>query len=139
MPLAADELAVLADAALDAAARWGARRPSCASSATAPRRCACTDVLPETTADDTDFGMGVRVVAGGAVGFAASVDVRPEEAAALVARATEMAAVTGRAGGGRVELSPEPSHGDVAWSSAFEVDPVDVPMADKIASAGRLE
>ena len=44
------------------------------------------DAQPETTADDTDFGMGVRVVVDGAVGFAATVDVRPEEAARLVAR-----------------------------------------------------
>ncbi len=49
------------------------------------------DALPETTADGTDFGMGVRVVVDGAVGFAASVDVRPEEAVALVRRAVEMA------------------------------------------------
>ena len=56
------------------------------------------DAQPETTADDTDFGMGVRVVVDGAVGFAASVDVRPEEAANLVHRARQMAAVTSHAG-----------------------------------------
>ena len=49
------------------------------------------DAHPETTADDTDFGMGVRVVVDGAVGFAATVDVRPEEAANLVRQAREMA------------------------------------------------
>ncbi len=90
------------------------------------------DARPETTADDTDFGMGVRVVSDGAVGFAATVDVRPEEAADLVRRAKEMARVTSRAGGGRVELAPEPAHGDVTWSSAFEIDPSTVSMADKI-------
>jgi TldD protein len=91
------------------------------------------DARPETTADDTEFGMGVRVVVDGAVGFAATVDVRPDEAANLVRRAMEMAKVTGRAGGGRVELAPEPPHGDVAWSSAFAIDPSTVPMAEKIA------
>ncbi len=90
------------------------------------------DAQPETTADGTDFGMGVRVVVDGAVGFAASVDVRPEEAATLVRQAKEMADVTGRAGAGRVELAPEPAHGEVTWTSAFEVDPSSVPMADKI-------
>ncbi len=91
------------------------------------------DAQPETTADDTNFGMGVRVVVDGAVGFAASVDVRPEEAANLVRQAKEMARVTSRAGGGRVELAPEPAHGDVTWSSAFDVDPSTVPLADKVA------
>ena len=77
--------------------------------------------------------MGVRVVVDGAVGFAATVDVRPEEAANLVRRAMEMARVTSRAGGGQVELAPEPSHGEVTWSSAFEIDPSTVPLADKVA------
>ena len=77
--------------------------------------------------------MGVRVVIDGAVGFAATVDVRRAEAAELTRRAMEMARVTGRAGGGGVELAPEPSHGDVTWSSAFDIDPTTVPAADKIA------
>ena len=41
--------------------------------------------------------------------------------------------MTSRAGGGRVELAPEPSHGDVTWTSAFEIDPSTVPLADKVA------
>ena len=44
-----------------------------------------------------------------------------------------MAQVTSRAGGGRVELAPEPPHGDVTWSSAFDIDPSTVPLADKLA------
>jgi TldD protein len=41
--------------------------------------------------------------------------------------------VTAQAGGGRVELAPEPSHGEVVWTSAFEIDPGTVPLADKVA------
>jgi TldD protein len=77
--------------------------------------------------------MGVRVVIGGAVGFAATVDVRPDEAANLVRSAIETARVTARAGGGRVDLAPEPSHGEVHWTSSFEIDPGTVPLADKVA------
>ncbi|HVT41689.1 MAG TPA: TldD/PmbA family protein [Acidimicrobiales bacterium] len=131
MPLAADELAALADAALDAAA--GCQAAELRVERIRSQTARLHDANPETTADETEFGMGVRVVHDGAVGYAATVDVRPEEAVALVHRAKEMAAVTGRAGGGRVELAPEPAHGDVTWSSAFEVDPTTVPMADKIA------
>ena len=131
MPLAADELTALADAALDAAA-------SCQAAELRVERIRSQtvrlhDARPETTADNTNFGMGVRVVADGAVGFAATVDVRPQEAANLVRRALEMAKVTSRAAGGRVELAPEPSHGDVTWSSAFEIDPSTVPLSDKVA------
>jgi TldD protein len=131
MPLAADDLSALGDAALDAAA--GCQAAELRVERIRSQMLRLHDAQPETTADDTDFGMGVRVVVDGAVGFAATVDVRPDEAAALVRRAVDMAEMTGRAGGGRVELAPEPAHGDVVWSSAFEVDPVRVPMADKIA------
>ena len=129
MPLSADELSALADAALDAAA--GCQAAELRVERIRSQTVRLRDALPETTADDTDFGMGVRVVVDGAVGFAASVDVRPEEAANLVHQARQMAALTNQAGGGRVELAPEPSHGPVGWSSAFEVDPATVSMADK--------
>ena len=131
MPLAPGDLSSLADAALTAAS--GCQAAELRVERIRSQTVRLHDAHPETTADDTEFGMGVRVVVDGAVGFAASVDVRPEEAAGLVARAKEMASVTGSAGGGRVELAPEPSHGDVTWSSAFEIDPSGVPMADKIA------
>jgi TldD protein len=130
-PLAADELNALADAALDAAA--GCQAAEIRVERIRSQTVRLHDAQPETTADGTDFGMGVRVVDDGAVGFAASVDVRPEEAAGLVRQAREMARVTSQAGGGRVELAPEPSHGDVTWSSAFGVDPTTVSAADKIA------
>jgi TldD protein len=131
MPLAADDLSALAEAALGAAG--GCQTAELRVERIRSQMVGLHDAQPETTADDTDFGMGVRVVVDGAVGFAATVDVRPEEAATLVRRAVDMARVTGRAGGGRVELAPEPSHGDVVWSSAFEVDPATVPAAEKIA------
>ncbi len=131
MPLAADDLSTLADAALGAAA--GCQAAELRVERIRSQTVRLHDAHPETTADDTEFGMGVRVVVDGAVGFAATVDVRPEEAANLVRQAMEMAKVTSRAGGGHVELAPEPPHGDVTWSSAFEVDPSAVPMADKVA------
>ena len=131
MPLADDELAGLADAALEAAA--GCQAAELRVERIRSQIVRLHDAQPETTADDTNFGMGVRVVVDGAVGFAATVDVRPEQAANLVREAREMARVTSRAGGGRVELAPEPSHGDVSWTSAFEIDPSTVPLADKVA------
>ncbi len=131
MPLDSDALAALADSALSAAA--GCQAAELRVERIRSQTVRLHDAEPETTADSTDFGMGVRVVVDGAVGFAATVDVRTAEAADLARRAMEMARVTSRAGGGRVELAPEPSHGDVTWSSAFEVNPTDVPAAEKIA------
>jgi len=87
----------------------------------------------EGAADDTELGIGVRVVVDGSMGFAATVATGPEQAAELVTRAVDAARTIARAGGGRVELAEEPSHGSVQWTSSFTVDPVDVPLADKVA------
>ncbi len=131
MPLPADELAALTDAALSSAK--GCAHAELRVERIRSQEVRLRDALPEGSSDDTELGMGVRVVVDGAVGFAATVDVQPAEAANLVRLAIDTAKVTARAGGGRVELAPEPSHGEVAWTSAFEIDPGTVPLADKVA------
>ncbi|HEY3844825.1 MAG TPA: TldD/PmbA family protein [Acidimicrobiales bacterium] len=133
MPLPAAELAALTDAALSSASAGGCTHAELRVERIRSQEVRLRDALPEGSSDDTELGMGVRVVVDGAVGFAATVDVRPAEAANLVRLAIDTAKVTARAGGGRVELAPEPSHGEVAWTSAFEIDPGTVPLADKVA------
>src|SRR6202050_3907558 len=133
MPLPSDELATLTDAALSAATAGGCAHAEIRVERIRSQRVRLRDAAPEGSSDDTEFGMGVRVVVDGAVGFAATVDVSATEAANLVRSAIETARVTAQAGGGRVELAPEPSHGEVVWTSAFEIDPGSVPLADKVA------
>jgi TldD protein len=133
MPLPPDDLAALTDAALSAADAGGCTNAELRVERIRSQRVRLRDAAPEGTSDDTEFGMGVRVVIDGAVGFAATVDVRPTEAANLVRSAIDTARVTARAGGGRMELAPEPSHGEVTWSSPFEIDPATVTLADKVA------
>jgi TldD protein len=86
----------------------------------------------ETSADDTELGVGVRVVREGAVGFAASVEVTAGAAARLAEEAAELAGATARAQAQRVELADEPSHGRVQWAAPYELDPTAVPLADKV-------
>jgi len=133
MPLSPDDLASLTDAALSAATADGCTNTELRVERIRSQRVRLRDAAPEGSSDDTEFGMGVRVVIDGAVGFAATVDVSPTEAANLVRSAIETARVTARAGGGRIELAPEPSHGEVTWSSTFDVDPATVALADKVA------
>jgi TldD protein len=125
-------LAAVTDAAL------GAATPECSAAEVRVERIRSQslrlrDTAVEGASDDTQYGMGVRVVVDGAVGFAGTVDVGSDAAAALTRQAIETARITARAGGGRIELAPEPSHGEVHWSSQFEIDPVTVTLADKVA------
>jgi len=90
----------------------------------------------ETTVDDTATGVGLRVVHRGAIGFAATVEVHPDAAAALADQAVAIAVATGAALARPVELADEPVHGPATWSSRYQVDPTSVDLADKVDHLG---
>jgi len=87
----------------------------------------------ETTVDDTEIGVGLRVVRRGSIGFAATVDVHADAAARLADDAVQLADDTSVALGTKVSLADEPRHVEVQWSSPYGVDPTTVPLADKVA------
>jgi TldD protein len=132
-PLAADRLSVLTDAALTAARRLGCTDAELRVERIRSQRVALRDGRLEGAVDDTEVGMGVRVVADGAMGFAATVATSPADAADLVARAVEASRTIAAAGGQPVELAPAADQGRRSWTSRYEVDPTEVPLADKVA------
>jgi TldD protein len=91
------------------------------------------DARLETSHDSDERGVAVRVVHDGTWGFAGGADVTPSAARALVDRAVEVATVSKPVTGERIELAPEPSHGEQTWVSAYEVDPFSVSESDRIA------
>jgi len=123
-------------AALGAAERLGVREASVRVEEIREQVVALRDGSLEAARDRTEVGVGLRVVHGGSVGFAATADLSTDAAASLAAQAVEAARVVASAQRRPVELAPEPPHGTVTWTSPHRVDPVDVPQADKVA---RLE
>ncbi|HEV2360884.1 MAG TPA: TldD/PmbA family protein [Acidimicrobiales bacterium] len=91
------------------------------------------DAQLETSVDDTDIGLGVRVVRNGSIGFAATVALDPGAAAVAAERAVEMSDASAAALARPVELADEPSHGVVEWVAPYEIDPTTVPQAEKAA------
>jgi TldD protein len=87
----------------------------------------------ETTVDDTEIGVGLRVVRDRSMGFAATVELHPDAAAHLADEAVEMAVSTAPALAVPVDLAAEPGHGAVEWSSPYEIDPTTVAVANKAA------
>jgi TldD protein len=85
----------------------------------------------EGLADSTEQGVGIRVIADGAWGFAATGSVRLEyvdEAAALAVRIARASATLSPR---PVELSPlEPVTAE--WASEYQVDPFSVPLERKL-------
>jgi len=91
------------------------------------------DGVLETAADDAGLGVAVRVVAEGAIGFAATVDLSVEACVALVDTAVDAARRTGALAIGPIELAPEPAHGNHVWNGGERIDPTTVSLADKVA------
>ncbi len=131
-PLDATTLTAAGDAALSRARALGCSDAELRVEHIRSQQVRLRDSRLEGAADDIELGMGVRVVVDGAMGFAASVATGSAQAAALVDEAVEVARTIAGAGGDRVELADEPGHGEVTWSSRYTVDPVDVPLAEKV-------
>ena len=85
-------------------------------------------------ADDTvDLGYSVRVIFNGAWGFAAGVVLSREAAVKVTESAIRAAQVAATMTTRPVELTPEPVYTDVEWVSPYEIDPLTVPLDEKVA------
>lgn len=129
-------LRALADAALARARSLGAEHADFRLERVRHASWRLRDGRPSGSADTTDLGYAVRVVHGGAWGFAAGVDLTMDAAARVAASAVAMAKLSAKvieAAGSdeRVELAGEPAHPDRTWVSSYAVDPFTVPDAEK--------
>ena len=77
------------------------------------------------------FGLGVRVLVKGAWGFAASHIVTPETARRITGQAVEIARANSLYQRKPVKMAPAPRI-KASWKSAYEKDPFDVSIDDKI-------
>ncbi|MEV6319157.1 TldD/PmbA family protein [Streptomyces sp. NPDC051776] len=142
MPYSIDEsfralpLRALADAALARARSLGADHADFRFERIRSAAWRLRDARLAGSSDTTDLGYAVRVVHGGSWGFASGVDMTPDAAARVASQAVAMAKLSAQviaAAGSdeRVELADEPVHADRTWISAYDINPFDVPDADK--------
>jgi len=82
-------------------------------------------------ADDADLGFAVRVIHGGAWGFASGVHLTVDEAVRVAEAAVEVAKVSSALITVPVEMAPEPVYDDVTWVSSYAQDPFEVSVHDK--------
>src|SRR3954468_21596921 len=90
----------------------------------------------EGAQDAEDLGFAVRVVLDGAWGFASGVALTESEAVAIAETAVTVARVAAQMPPLPVELAPEPVHEHATWVSSYDVDPFDVPLAEKTGLFG---
>jgi len=86
----------------------------------------------QAIANTESFGVGIRVIANGSWGFAATNDVTPDGVAKTAARAVAVAKANAKIITEPVQLAPQKGYGEVAWKSPIIKNVFEVPLKEKI-------
>ena len=121
----------VSDAAISTGTSLGASHVDVRIERTRTGLLALLDAKPETQSDETNFGIGVRVIVNGAWGFASSPDVSVDSARKLVHTAVAMAKTSKPLSTEEISLVHEPVYAKKSWVSAYEIDPFSVSDAEK--------
>jgi len=119
-------------ACLDAATLAGADYADVRVTDQATQRISVRNGVVEGVDSSSSFGFGVRVIADGAWGFAATCQVTPEAAALVAREAVAIARASATVGSHRVRLADVAAFDDT-WSGPCLVDPFAVSLEDKLA------
>ena len=122
----------LAAVALERADGLGARHADFRAERIREQQIRLSDGNLVTMFDGDDLGLAVRVVLDGTWGFASAVDLTHAAALRAAEEAVEVARVAAAINTERIELADEPAYGDVSWVSAYQTDPLQVSVADKV-------
>jgi len=124
-------LVELADLALQAAREAGATYADVRIADYRRQNIATREARVLSIRDAEDRGFGVRVIARGTWGFAASAAVDRDEVVRVARRAVEIAVANSALQREPLQLAPVPAYVDV-WKTPIKTDPFDVPVAQKI-------
>jgi TldD protein len=126
------DLVTLADLALDTARGAGATYADIRIADYRSQRISTREARVMSIDDGEDRGFGIRVIAAGTWGFAASSTVSRDEVVRVAKRAVALARANSVLQREPVQLAPVPAYRDV-WSTPIEKDPFDVALDDKVA------
>ncbi|QNE22408.1 TldD/PmbA family protein [Kribbella qitaiheensis] len=123
----------LADAALQRAKDLGATYAEFRLERIRSESISLRDSVLESAYDDEDLGLAVRVIHDGTWGFAAGVALTTDEAVRVAEQAVNLAQVSRPINTEPIELADEPIYDDVTWVSSYEIDPLSLSRAEKVA------
>ncbi len=86
----------------------------------------------QNVVDTESFGAGVRVLAAGTWGFAATRDVSRDGLAGAARRAVAIAKANAGLQREPVRLAPVPGYGEVSWATPIQTSCFDVPIGEKV-------
>ncbi|HWM75870.1 MAG TPA: TldD/PmbA family protein [Nocardioides sp.] len=123
----------LGDVALSRARELGAMHADFRFERIRSQHLGVRDGVLQGAADSEDLGFAVRVIHGGAWGFASGVVLTADEAGRVAGRAVEVARVAAEMTSRPVEIADEPVYDDATWISSYLTNPLEVPVAEKAA------
>jgi len=86
----------------------------------------------QAIANTESFGVGIRVIANGSWGFAATNDVTAEGMAKTAAKAVAVAKANSKIITEPVQLAPQKGYGEVAWKTPIVKNVFEIPLKEKI-------
>ena len=86
----------------------------------------------QAIANTESFGVGIRVIANGSWGFAATNDVTPDGVARTAAKAVAVAKANAKIITEPVQLAPQKGYGEVNWKTPIVKNVFEVPLREKI-------
>ena len=122
----------LADIALNTAKMKGATYADIRIGRYLNQFIATRETRVQSVTNAESFGVGIRVIANGTWGFAATNNVTKEG----IAKATEQAVAIAKANSKfqtePVRLAPEKGHGEVSWKTPIKKNGFDIPVSEKV-------
>ncbi len=122
----------LADAALNAAKSAGASYCDVRVGRYLRQFVVTREANVQNVVNTESTGVGIRVIANGAWGFAATNDMTPEAVAAAARQATAVAKANAVTQTAPVKLAPTPGVGEVSWRTPIVKNAMAVPLKDKV-------
>jgi TldD protein len=122
----------LADAALNAARAKGATYTDIRIGRYLNQFVATREKRVQGVVNTESYGVGVRVIANGCWGFAATNIVTKEAVAKAAEQAVAVAKANSKIQGESVQLAPQKGFGEVSWKAPIEINTFGVPVKEKV-------
>lgn len=122
----------LADVALNAAKSKGASYADIRIGRYLNQFVATREKRVQGIANRESYGVGIRVIANGCWGFAATNVVTKDGIAQAAAQAVAVAKANAKIQGEPVQLAPQKGYGEVSWQTPLEINAFEVPVKEKV-------
>ena len=122
----------LADIALNAAKTKGATYTDVRIGRYLNQFVATREKKVQAVVNTESYGVGIRVIADGCWGFAATNNMSKDAIADCAMRAMAVAKANAKIQGAPVQLAPQKGFGEVSWKAPIEINAFEVPIKEKV-------